>query len=219
MIDTTNTHSMLLTSADLTAKKPSNFLARACYKVEIPPAIQALKRSSLHIVDASDSTSFLGKSFQPAENDVVLGRGKGFYNRPGNKRFREIVCQHMSEYQAARTKLDKSMILNGIIDRVRQENNGRFVKNDKKKGGWIVIDDGLAREKVGHAMREAIAAKNGKESELSQRKATTVNNSYIAKQQSILLAHQQQFFADMMELSMPLPSSDITSSGTTLVAL
>ena len=61
-------------------------------------------------------------------------RGKGSYNRPGNKRFRVITQKFVPEY----TKLDQSIVVNSIAKAVRQQNNGhvRFVKYDKRNG-WF----------------------------------------------------------------------------------
>ena len=94
------------------------------------------------------------ESNEPSEYDVVCGRGKGSYNRPGNKRFRAIAQEYVPEYLAARSRLDKSSVLNKIVHVVQE--NGRFLKYSKKEG-WFVISHELAREKVGHAIREAMA--------------------------------------------------------------
>lgn len=125
-------------------KRPS-FLQR--FQVELPQAIVAL----------SKKTSVLD-SFHLSEFDVTCGRGKGCYNQAGNKRMREICKRHVSKYLAAKTKLDKSLILSEIVEEVKRQNNGtaQFVKHDKQLG-WVIISDEKAREKVGHALREAIA--------------------------------------------------------------
>jgi len=51
-------------------------------------------------------------------------------------------------------------VLNAIIDKIREQNNGtaRFVKRDSKTGSYFEISDDAAREKVGHTIRESIAA-------------------------------------------------------------
>ena len=164
----------------------SNFLFR--YQVVVPTAISALTGGS--------ETTELAPEFQPGAYDVVCGRGKGSYNRPGNKRFRAIVNQHIPQYQSSKSKLDKSMVLNTIIDRVRQQNNGnaRFVKHDKKKG-WFEIGVDQAREKVGHAIREAIAA--NKPSRVPVVTKKEVKHVFVNKQTD-LLSQQQDFFTRLM---------------------
>jgi hypothetical protein len=133
------------------AKPASSFLSK--YSIAVPDAISSLAYSHRTIP--------LDPTYQPGCYDVVCGRGKGSYNRPGNKRFRAIVATFASAYQQARTKVDKSAVLSGIVDKVRSYNNPdtglptQFVKYTKGTG-WVQIGDDLAREKVGHAMREAV---------------------------------------------------------------
>jgi hypothetical protein len=138
-----------LSSSSSTAKQ---FLSKYC--LALPLAIASL-------VDTNHMT-MLDASYQPGAYDVVCGRGKGSYNRPGNKRFRSLVATYIHQYISARTKMDKSMVLNTIIDQVNSYTNpdtglaAQFVKYTKA-AGWVMIGDEHAREKVGHAMREAIA--------------------------------------------------------------
>lgn len=128
------------------ANKRPSFLQR--FQVELPAAIVALSESSTMLQD-----------FQLSEFDVACGRGKGCYNQAGNKRMRDICRKFVSKYQLAKSKLDKSLILSEIVEEVKRQNNGtaKFVKHDKQLG-WIAISDEKAREKVGHALRQAIAS-------------------------------------------------------------
>lgn len=127
----------------------NNFLSK--FQVGLPSAIADLA-SSMH-------SSTLPQHFEVGEYDVVCGsRGKGSYNKPGNKRFRAIVAQHVTDYTTAKTKIDKSTVLNSIVDQVRSQNNGqaRFVA--LRDGQWNEISKEQVHEKAGHAMREAVAA-------------------------------------------------------------
>jgi hypothetical protein len=69
----------------------------------------------------------------------------------------------MTPYQCARSKLEKSILINTIVDKFREKvdpNTGmaaKFVKFSPVTG-WMEIGDEQAREKVGHAIREAIAS-------------------------------------------------------------
>ena len=131
----------------------TGFLSK--YSFELPLAITALTETKRMVP--------LDQSYQPGTYDVVCGRGKGSYNRPGNKRFRSLVATYIPQYMKARSKIDKSMVLNDIIDKVRSFTNpdtgsaAQFVKYTKSTG-WVLIGDEHTREKVGHAIREAIAA-------------------------------------------------------------
>lgn len=149
---------------EFSQQESSALILASKFSVEIPTAVRALSAQASKIADRPLETEFV-----PGENDVVCGRGKGSYNRIGNKKFRELVTSYIPAYLKARTKFDKSTILHEIIDKVRAKHNpdtGRpanFVKFHKKTG-WTEIGEGLAREKVGHAMREAIATtKRGKQ--------------------------------------------------------
>ena len=99
------------------------------------------------------------RSLEPNEYDIVCGRGKGSYNKPGNKKFRAIVDIYAAEYQQATTKLEKSNVLSKVLDHVKKSGNGgaRFIAVNKR-GDWYQVSDDQAREKVGHSIREAVAA-------------------------------------------------------------
>jgi hypothetical protein len=105
----------------------------------------------------------LDSFYEPGCYDVVCGRGKGSYNRPGNKHFRALVATFVSDYVNAKTRLDKSAVLGCIVDSVHSlcdpdtGSPARFVKYSKLKG-WVEIGKDAAHEKAGHAMREAVMA-------------------------------------------------------------
>jgi hypothetical protein len=126
----------------------------------------------------------LADSFEPNEYDVVLGRGKGKYNRPGNKRFRAIVQKSIPNYLTAKTKMGKTFIFNSILDEVRSQDNGnaRFVRYDTKIG-WVEMGDDQVRDKVGHVTREAIAAmKKSHTSKTSIKQRIATDDSLIQPQ-------------------------------------
>jgi hypothetical protein len=143
---------------------PPSFLSK--YSFAVPDVIASLASSN-------DPTP-LDAAYQPGCYDVVCGRGKGSYNRPGNKRFRALVATFIGDYHKSRTKVDKTAVLNGIVETVRSHFNpdtGRPVQFVKycKSTGWVQIGDDLAREKVGHAMREAVMAQATRAAEQDQR--------------------------------------------------
>lgn len=127
----------------------TSFLAR--YHVEIPSAVASLVFE--HSVALSDD-------YKPSEYDVVCGKGKIICNLPGNHRFRSIVKSFCEQYQAAKTKLDKSVIIDAIIEQTREQDNcrARFLKFDKKSKRWIAMSSEQTREKVGYSMREAFSS-------------------------------------------------------------
>lgn len=185
-----------------------SFLSK--YQVSLPNAV--------NIMATSHVPSGLPEHYEVGPNDVVCGRGKGSYNRPGNKKFRAMVQEHVQEYVQAKTKLDKSMVLSAIVEKVREENGGRFVK--QKKGYWHEIGDEQAREKVGHAIREAIAAGEKKASSpppaaVAAAAAPTAavdnvaapNNDLFQAKHSDLLSAQLSIFEGLVARSSPVPSA------------
>jgi len=137
------------------ADNDSCFLQR--YQLDVPTAIADIAYKN--------ETKVLPHTYEPSEYDVVCGRGKGNYSQPGNKRLHVIVQEYLQTYSEAKTKLDKTLVLDVIVDRVREQNNGttRFVKFDSKIG-WVEISCEQAREKVGHVIRQALVQSNNSRS-------------------------------------------------------
>jgi len=156
----------------LTATISADFLSK--YQVEVPLAFASAFRAE---------PSLLPEHYQPSDYDVVCGRGKGSYNRPGNKRFRAIVRQHIPEYQATKTKFDKSSVLYKIINCVKNQENGnaRFVSC--RKGRYYEITDDKAREKVGHCLRETIALLEQQQSRSSTDSVGSCSDSMEGRQE------------------------------------
>lgn len=158
---------------------PSNHQFLSKYQIVLPPAIANL---TLPV----GSHQRLEDGFKPSDYDVVCGRGKGSYNRPGNKRFRQMIRQHLPAYQAAKSKVDKSIVLNRIMDQVRSQNNGsaRFVKLQDKV--WCEISDEQAREKIGHTLREQMAQINTiAEKQVKQEAFSDKQNDLLAQQKAL----------------------------------
>ncbi len=96
----------------------------------------------------------------PNEHDIVCSRGKVFYNLPGNIRFREAIRSFMPKYMKATSKMDKSLIIDNIIDiTVTVDALGRpsrFLKYHSRTNSWSIMGHDQVRDKVGHALREAV---------------------------------------------------------------
>ena len=86
----------------------------------------------------------LGKDFIPGPHDCICGRGKYAFNHPGNKYFRNLIELARESYLKADTKIQRSCVVSGIIQKVRSKGVG-FVKQTKDKSGWIEVGDHLAR--------------------------------------------------------------------------
>ncbi|GAX23235.1 hypothetical protein FisN_21Hh083 [Fistulifera solaris] len=96
----------------------------------------------------------------PNEHDIVCSRGKVFYKLPGNIRFREAIRAYMPKYMKATSKMDKSLIIDNILDiTVTVDAFGRpsrFLKYHSQTRSWSVMGHDQVRDKVGHALREAV---------------------------------------------------------------
>ena len=90
---------------------------------------------------------------EPAENDVLCGRGGSINSHPGNERFRTLVEKRKRVYLTARFKREKRLIASSIVSEIRAL-NGRFLTRDTKTGLWQDIGDEKARDKTSQALRE-----------------------------------------------------------------
>jgi hypothetical protein len=163
------------------------------YQVSVPVAI----------LDnfARSSSSELDVGCEPRDRDVVCGRGKGSYNRPGNVVFRNVIRMYIKDYLAARTKFEKTTVLNQVIDHLHNEEHARFLKFNSKSKQWFEITDDQAREKVGHTMRETIASLDSNQPDNSQKR-------------SDLMASQKAIFEAMLRSTSPpsAPSRTVSSA-------
>jgi hypothetical protein len=101
---------------------------------------------------SSNSSAFVtdkNKVAVPARFDVLLGRGRGYFNHVGNVRYRALIDDLMDRYEAA-LKKGKQEITDGIINNIHGM-GGRFLKDHD--GVWIPIDEKATRKKIGHSFR------------------------------------------------------------------
>lgn len=90
------------------------------------------------------ATGFAG----PGPFDVICARGKKALNHSGNRRFRAMIKANLQKYSMATSKLEKSLIVSGIVDSVREASpGGGFIKQEN--GKWYEVGDHIAREKCG----------------------------------------------------------------------
>jgi hypothetical protein len=141
----------------ITAMNPNAFLPLTS---STPP----LSLASIHRVrKIAPKNNFLGADFTPGPYDVVCARGKLAWDHIGNRRFRLLIDLTIDKYLAARTKIDKSILVLSLVDMVREASSdgGGFVKLIKEGNAlqWCEVGDITARDKVGHAIRDAIWAR------------------------------------------------------------
>ncbi len=95
----------------------------------------------------------------PTVVDVVCSRGKRYFRHPGNQRFRQIIQESVQEYIDAETRMDKSIVIDSIIESVRAQDNSRlvrFMKHQSRSNSWTELPLEQIRDKVSHALRDAV---------------------------------------------------------------
>lgn len=100
---------------------------------------------------ASASTAATAAITSLEPNDVILGRGFRFAWHSGNNAFQALVQSFIPSYDTAKRKTDKSRIVQRIYDTVTTR--GRFVKKDEKSGLYFAVEEHIAKEKIGQAIR------------------------------------------------------------------
>lgn len=82
-----------------------------------------------------------------------------FFFTVGNRRFRVCISNNLIAYESAKSKHQKSIVVTKIVDVINEcstQERGGFVRKDLETGRWFEVEDKIAREKVGHALRDAI---------------------------------------------------------------
>lgn len=119
----------------------------------------AAQGTLLSLKNEEDSAEDQGKASPPTFADIVCSRGKRFFRHPGNERFRQIIHQSVQEYIEAETRMDKSIVIDSIIDSVRSQDESRlvrFMKYQSKSNTWTELPLEQIRDKVSHALRDAV---------------------------------------------------------------
>lgn len=102
----------------------------------------------------------LAPDYVPSENDVLCGLGKACKMWKGNVQYRALVDSKIDEYKQARTKVEKGVLINSIVDAVRTASpGGGFVKQDPETKKYYEVGDFLAKEKTSQAFRDSLSEK------------------------------------------------------------
>ncbi|CAB9518731.1 Nitrilase family, member 2 [Seminavis robusta] len=116
----------------------------------------------------------LPKDYIPGDNTVIICRGKRCITHEGNKRFRNIVKSELRGYVSTNNKIEKSVILLGVIRQVRKNNNDGigFVKQDLSTGRWYELTEFASRVSAAQAFRDANSSgyKSSKQSKQKRRR-------------------------------------------------
>ena len=96
----------------------------------------------------------LPAGYSPSDYDVVIGKGKKYYNHKGNAMLRVLTHSMLPRYNDCKTKLEKSLIISEVSEVVREK--GNFIKRDNVSDDWVLAEDLLTREKVSAVLRDSL---------------------------------------------------------------
>lgn len=172
---------MVCTTSSIPAAVSNDFLSK--YQITLPRAVSESLASTVSSTMQDGEAMPLPDGYKPSQYDIHCGRGKGCYNKSGNKRFRAVVQQYIPDYITAKTKYDKTAVLNAALDRVKAQNNGNVFFVSRKNGRWHTISEDQAREKVGHQMREAVLLLEGADDRREEQKHFDSKHRDLLQQQ------------------------------------
>lgn len=112
----------------------------------------------------------LPADFEPSAYSVIIGRGKKIRETTGNCRLRVIASSFLPRYaENKNNKAMKTILVDKVVDLIKtackeSDCNCRGLRcrrmafvRQSKDGRWFMVDDGVAREKVGYAFRDLLA--------------------------------------------------------------
>jgi hypothetical protein len=103
----------------------------------------------------TSSLVMLPLDFTPKATDILCGRGNVFSNHDGNRYFGRIIRANLKQYRDAVSRPEKIRVVDNILQDIRSE-GVRFAKLDNETKRWYELNDVLAHQKIGHAIRDTI---------------------------------------------------------------
>mmetsp|Transcript_10944 Transcript_10944/g.26502 ORF Transcript_10944/g.26502 Transcript_10944/m.26502 type:complete len:269 (+) Transcript_10944:184-990(+) len=103
------------------------------------------------------------------ENDILLGRGRGVHNHPGNVKMRETLCQYRKQYCEAKFGRKQSVVEEAYHQLIQSD--VRFLMRIDEEDHWVLVDKDTAMLKIGHYLRSS------KKAEHHQPKVPIVNSN------------------------------------------
>jgi len=99
-----------------------------------------------------DSIFFCNDIAEPADVDVIFGKGKGPMKHPGSIKYRQLVQLNTIAYVNSTTNKQMNAVPKSIVSKIRTS-GGRFLAKNKNTGKYYEISDMKVIGKVKQAMR------------------------------------------------------------------
>jgi hypothetical protein len=119
---------------------------------------------------------------------------------------------NLKRYQNARCKVDKTLVVIGIVNSIRKSSPcGGFIKKCTKSGRWISMSDEAAREKVGHCLRDMLASQREnkitkaplKHPKVASADMTQIKPTAVARERANLHPSSTPFKSSTAKISSP----------------
>jgi hypothetical protein len=107
----------------------------------------------LHTAMSNDGISQIDKILRSRPYSVVIGRQRVFRDSVGNRRLQVLAMMSLPKYAQAKTKAEKSKIVNSLVTMVHEAGGSFFKEVD---GTWSHADIHAARAKVGVVLRDSL---------------------------------------------------------------
>ena len=101
--------------------------------------------------DASSPRSWV----VPTNQDVLMGHHKRLRVHSGNIRLDRLIEEQLPAHIRASSDFEKTCVVAATILRV-QESGGRFLRLDKKKKQWYVLEDSCLHELISSRFRRKV---------------------------------------------------------------
>ena len=155
---------------------------RSSWTTTFPLHEKRLSKKKVIVVDRdliNSDPNALANIESPGPNDVMIGRGGGTNNHPGNVEFRRTLEVFKPFYKATTSKTEKRTITTKIVIKWRAlDPPGRFLKKNETTGLWDDIGDAQAYKKCATKLAEKDTVQ---ETESKKRKAAEVEPVSIKK--------------------------------------
>lgn len=112
--------------------------------------------------------------------DILLGRGRTSFNHKGNRRFRKFIVCNVQRYSISTNRFSKSLVVSEVLKGIKLA-GGRFLR-EGSDGKYFEVADKIAKEKIGHALRDVLFMKEPDQNGKKKRRPATTTTSTTKQQ-------------------------------------